>query len=261
MSKKHDLEFNKLAGSILLAGVLAMVAGIFADGLYEPKTPEKRGFHVEVSEDTGADAGKPTVEIDIGTLLASADATKGEGIAQKKCTSCHSFESGGADKVGPNLNGIMGAKIAHKDGFAYSDAVKNHGGTWGYEEMNHWLHGPAKYIKGNKMGFAGLKNDQERADVIMYLKSISPSAPGLPAPKPAAAPEAGKEAASPAVSDATPAKAGHTDNQKDTSAEIKASKDVKNPEANKEKDSTPAGTVKDPATQAVKQESKKAHKK
>lgn len=214
MSKNHDLENNKIAAGILLAGVIAMVSGILADGLYHPKTPEKRGYQIEVVEDAGGDSGKPAAMVDIGTLLAAADAGKGEGIAQKKCTSCHSFESGGADKVGPNLHGILGNKFAHKDGFAYSEAMKSHGGNWGYDEMNHWLLSPAKYIKGNKMGFAGLKNDQERADVIMYLKSISPSAPAVPAPKPAEAqPEAadaGKNAAAPAVSDAKAGKPADT---------------------------------------------------
>ncbi len=248
MSKKHDLEFNKIAGGVLLAGVIAMAAGIFADGVYQPKTPEKRGFHVEVVENTGGDAGKPEVMADIGTLLAAADAGKGEGIVQKKCSSCHDFTSGGPDKVGPNLYGIVGGKIAHKDGFAYSDAVKNHGGNWGYDELNGWLHSPAAYIKGNKMGFSGLKNDQERADVIMYLKSISSNAPALPAPKAAEAP-AVTEAAPPAIKNEKAKPASHAANQKDIKAQVKASKDVKNPEADKKIDSTPPDEIKDPARQ------------
>ena len=186
-SHGFNLEINKLAASILLAGVIAMVSGIIADILYHPEKPAKRGFHVEVAEDSGTGAAAEAVMIDAGTLLAAADAAKGEGIFQKKSTSCHTAESGGPNKVGPNLYGIAGNKIAHKSDFAYSDAVKNHGGIWGYEELNHWLYSPAKFIKGNKMGFAGLKNDQERGDVISYLKSISPSAPAVPAPKPAEA--------------------------------------------------------------------------
>lgn len=266
MSDKHSLEFNKLAASILLAGVIAMICGILADGIYEPKTPEKRGFHVEVAEDAGADAGKPEVQVDVGTLLASADAAKGNDLVQKKCVSCHDFSQGGPNKVGPNLYGIVGRGVGSKGDFPYSDAVKNHGGTWGYDELNQWLKGPAQFIKGNKMGFPGIKNEQERADVIMYLKSISPSAPAIPAPKPAAAagaaPEAGKNAASPAVSDAKnsgkPSGPGPSDTNKNVQNKVDASKDAKNPQANKEKDSgnSPAGN--DTERNAVKQESKKA---
>lgn len=183
----HNLEFNKVAGGFLLAGIIAMIAGFTADALYNPKEVKKRGFSVEVAEAT-TETAQAVAEIDIGTLLASADAARGETVAMKKCASCHTFEQGGPNKVGPNMYGIIGNKFAHIDGFAYSDAVKNHGGNWGYEELNKWLKAPATFIKGNKMAFAGLKNDAERADVIMYLKSISPKAPAVPAPKPAEAP-------------------------------------------------------------------------
>ena len=190
MSKKHSLELNKIAGGFLLAGVIGMFTGFLSDGLYSPKEVAKRGFSIEVAE---AQAGETATvaEVDIGTLLAAADAKKGEGIAQKKCTSCHSFEKGGANKVGPNLNGIVGNKVAHSDSFSYSDGVKNHGGKWGYDELNQWLKGPAAYIKGTRMAFAGIKNDAERADVIAYLKSISDGAPAFPAAK-AVAPAAKK---------------------------------------------------------------------
>ena len=185
---KHDLEFNKLAAAILFAGVIAMVCGFIADAFYQPKEAAKRGFHVDVVEDSAGDApvvAKPLV--DAGTLLAHADAAKGNDIVQKKCTSCHDFSQGGPNKVGPNLYGIVGRGVGSKADFSYSDGVKNHGGTWGYAELNQWLYAPAQYIKGTKMGFAGLKNDEERGDVIAYLKSISPGAPAIPAPAPAAA--------------------------------------------------------------------------
>lgn len=182
--KEHSLEINKIAASILLAGVIAMVCGFIADGLYTPKDAEKRGYSVEVVEETTGGAGA-AVEIDVGTLLASADAAKGGDIANKKCTSCHTFEQGGPNKVGPNLHGMIGANFAHKGDFAYSEAMKTHGGKWTYEDMNHWLKNPAKFIKGNKMAYAGIKNDQERADVIAYLASITPGAAAFPAPKPA----------------------------------------------------------------------------
>jgi cytochrome c len=188
---KHSLEFNKVAAGFLLAGIIAMVCAFVADGLYEAKDAQKRGFAVAVQEEVAGSAPVAVIEIDIGTLLASADAVKGGESAQKKCTSCHTFEHGGADKVGPNLAGIVGSKIGGKEGFAYSDSVKAHGGTWGYEELNHWLKKPSQFIKGTKMS-ASISDDADRANIIAYLKSISPSAPAYPAPKPAAVPAATK---------------------------------------------------------------------
>jgi cytochrome c len=196
---KHSLEFNKVAAGVLLAGVIAMVCGFVADGLYQDKDAEKRGYAIEVAEVATGGTAQAKVEVDIGTLMASADAAKGDAVVHKKCASCHTFEQGGPNKVGPNLYGTVGAKLGHIPGYTYSEALKAKGGTWGYEELNQWLKSPSGFIKGNKMAYAGVKNDAERADIIAYLKSISPSAPALPAPKPA-------EPAAPA---AAPAKAAH----------------------------------------------------
>lgn len=281
MSDKHSLEFNKIAASILLAGVIAMICGIFADFLYQPTEPAKLGFHVDVAE-SGGDSGKPEVQVDVGTLLASADAKNGEALVQKKCTSCHDFSQGGPNKVGPNLYGVVGRGIGSKGDFQYSDAVKGHGGNWGYEELNQWLHSPAGFIKGNKMGFAGLKNDKERGDVIAYLKTISPSAPAFPAPKPVAAAPAdngkdngkGPKANSAknldlptatnqnnlksAQRNAVDKKANNNVPSNSNAKEIEQSKDVKNPKANLQKDAHTISESGNKATQAIKDESEKA---
>jgi cytochrome c len=210
MSNKHGLEFNKIAASVLLAGVIAMICGFIADGLYTPKTPEKRGFEVEVAEVTSSGGTAAVLEADIGTLLAAADAAKGDVTTHKKCASCHTFNSGEPNKVGPNLSGVVGSKIgAHAAGYAYSAALSGHGGNWDYDSLNKWLKNPGAFVKGNKMAYAGIKNDAERADVILYLKSISPSAPGLPAPKPVEAPAEAAPAAAPAEATKAPAPAAH----------------------------------------------------
>ena len=189
-----NLEFNKIAAGVLLAGVIAMISGFVADGLYNQKDAEKRGFSVEVAQASAGGGAAAVAEVDIGTLLASADAARGSDIAHKKCTSCHNFNAGEPNKVGPTLAGTVGNKIGGHEGFTYSDAVAKHGGTWGYDELNHWLKGPGNYIAGTKMAYAGVKNDAERADVIMYLRSLSPNAPALPAPKPADKADADKDA-------------------------------------------------------------------
>jgi cytochrome c len=99
-------------------------------------------------------------------------------LAQRQCASCHSFNEGGRNGVGPNLYGIIGANHARADGFNYSAAIRGMAGKpWVYEEMNAWLANPRAYAPGNKMTYAGLASVQGRADLIAYLRSISPNAP------------------------------------------------------------------------------------
>ncbi len=111
--------------------------------------------------------------------LASADAKKGEDVA-KKCQSCHTFNQGGPTRVGPNLFGVVGRAKASLAGFAYSDALKKVGGDWTYDDLDKWIAKPTSYAPGTKMAFAGIADGQDRADVIAYLRSISPQAPPLP---------------------------------------------------------------------------------
>ena len=172
MSEKHDLEFNKLAAGILFAGVLAMIAGFIADGLYHPKTPEKTAFAIEIPEEGAAgEAAVAVVEVDINELMATADAARGEALAQKKCAACHSFDAGGSHKTGPNLHGEFAHNVAGKDGYPYSAALKAVGGQWTYEQLNQWLKNPQALAKGSKMVIKTSK-DAERADIIKYLESI-----------------------------------------------------------------------------------------
>jgi cytochrome c len=115
----------------------------------------------------------------IAPLLASADPAAGEKAA-KACASCHSFEKGGAAKVGPNLWGVVGNKHGHMEGFAYSSAITGKEGNWDYEALNQFLANPKGYAPGTKMTFAGVKKDQERANIIAWLRNQSDSPPPLP---------------------------------------------------------------------------------
>lgn len=183
-----NLEFNKIAASILLAGLIAMVAGTAAKIFYGNQPThgsheEKRGYKIEGVE---AAVGATAVAIDIPTLLAAGDATKGATIANK-CMTCHTFEKGEANKIGPNLWAILGAKTAHMEGFAYSSALAGMKGVWNYEEIWGFINNPAKYLKGTKMSFAGIKKPEELADLIAFLRTKHDNAPALPAIK---APEA-----------------------------------------------------------------------
>jgi cytochrome c len=168
-----SLELNKIAAAILLASLIAMVVGVVANVLYKPKLEVAvRGYQIEVSSGSTDVSNQPTAEeekVNIEELILNANAEAGSKII-KKCVSCHSFEQGGANKVGPNLWQVVGAKKGAKSEFPYSKALLAYGGNWDNESLFHFLKHPSKFIPGTKMSFAGIRNPQDIADVIAYLK-------------------------------------------------------------------------------------------
>jgi len=107
-------------------------------------------------------------------LLAIASIEDGKKVSSK-CTACHGFNSGGNNRIGPNLWGILGKAKAEANGFKYSDSLKGLGGIWSIEDMNLWLKSPKKYAPGNSMAFVGLRKDKDRANLLAYLNSMSES--------------------------------------------------------------------------------------
>ena len=178
-------RFNTIAGWTLFAGIVALGSSI-ASGLYfqadKPHRPHEMGFPIEGVVEPGAEEGP-----DLGTLLAAADATKGEAVFAK-CAACHTITQGGANGIGPNLFGIVGKPIGkHAPGFAYSGDLAGHGGDWDYANLDVWLKSPKAFAAGTKMTFAGLGSAEDRANLLAYLKANG-GGPDFPAP---AAPAAG----------------------------------------------------------------------
>jgi cytochrome c len=188
-------RFNTIAGWTLFAGIVGLGLSSLSGHYFKadkPHRPHKMGYVIEgvVEEDGPAAAAVP-----IETLLATADAAKGEATF-KKCMACHTITPGGANGIGPNLNGVMGKPVGkHAAGFAYSADLSGHGGNWDWANMNAWLTSPKKFAAGTKMSFAGLSDGQERANLLVYINSQGsnlplPAAPAAAAPADGAAPAA-----------------------------------------------------------------------
>lgn len=177
----NGFEFNKLFAAILAAILVAMVAGFIARKAVSPEMPEKNTYIVEGVGQTPAEiSAAPKGPAPIGPLLAAANAEAGQKAA-RTCGTCHSFGKGEAGKIGPNLYGIIGAKHAHMEGYDYSEAMKAMSGTWTFDELNEYLYSPRAHVPGTKMSFVGIKNDQDRANVIAWLRTLAESPVPLPA--------------------------------------------------------------------------------
>ena len=174
------METNKIFGAIILALLLLALFSKTGEMLVHPDYPEETAYKIDVPEEgIQNESSKEVVDPfenlpDILSLLQTASLENGEKLS-KKCSACHSFESGGANKAGPNLWNLINRKKASKEGFAYSAALVEFGGDWSYSELNKFFLKPKKYIEGTKMNFNGLKKDSDRADLIIWLRSLSDS--------------------------------------------------------------------------------------
>ena len=127
-------------------------------------------------------AGGEEPAVSLGTLLAAADAAKGQSVA-KACMACHDFAKGGPNRAGPNLWGVVGRKHGSAAGFAYSEAMAAKSAEdWTYEALNAFLKAPKEAVAGTKMTYGGMKKDKDRADLLAYLASLSDSPLPFPAP-------------------------------------------------------------------------------
>ena len=161
------MTFTKAAGGICGALLVFLLGKWAAEELYHVESYGEASYVIEVAESGEAEEVE---EVDFNTVLASADIDKGARVF-RKCSACHKLESG-ANGAGPYLHGVVGRDIAAADGFGYSDALASKDGVWTPEELYGFLEKPSSYAPGTSMGFAGLRDVQERADVIAYIDSI-----------------------------------------------------------------------------------------
>jgi cytochrome c len=170
------MDFNKGMAGILFAGIIFVATLIISEGIFSPDKLEKQAYVIDtgvsqsVNTDTSSKPAYLTGE-EFLNLVQKADVTQGENIF-KKCVACHSNQAGAVNKVGPNLWGVFDKDIASVEGFKYSATLTSLQGNWNIENLNGWLFSPRDYAKGNRMGFAGIKDDTQRASMIAYLKTL-----------------------------------------------------------------------------------------
>jgi cytochrome c len=172
-----SFEWNKIIASVLTAMIVAMVSGILAGQLVRPKPLEKPVFLPAGGEqaatapaEQSAAAGPEPIE----PLLAAATPDAGKAKV-KPCAACHTFDKGGKNGIGPNLYDVVNEPIAEgHNGYGFSPALQAHKGEkWTVDDLNKWLYNPKTFASGTKMTFPGMHNAQDRADVIVYLNSLS----------------------------------------------------------------------------------------
>ena len=178
-----SFELNKIIAAILMVALLIIGIGKLSNVIFHVEKPETPGYSVEVEQATVVSSetnSQPAEDkIDIAALIAMGDIAIGEKVF-KKCAACHSINKDGKNKIGPKLWGVMFRPVGSITDYKYSKALSEYKKEWSWEEMNGFLIKPSSWIKGNKMGFAGLKKEKDRASVILYLNQNSDNPKSLP---------------------------------------------------------------------------------
>jgi cytochrome c len=174
-----SFELNKIAGAVLATLLVVLGMQFLSSAIFTHKKLEKPGFAVAVVEKAAEGAAPVAALTPIAGLLASASVEKGALVA-KQCATCHALEKGVSKPTGPSLYGVVERERGKIDGFKYSPALVAKGGAWSYEELNAFLNNPKAAIAGTIMAYAGVKKDSDRADVILYLRSLADKPADLP---------------------------------------------------------------------------------
>ncbi len=189
------LALNKIIAGFLCACLLLIGAGKFASFMQggdehhgdhhskDEHSLSKNAYPIEVPEasitGTSAIVSTPVKIVPILALITTANIDAGKKLS-KKCAACHSFNAGGPNKVGPNLWNVLNREIGKVDSYKYSKALTAFGGEWNYSSLNKFLIKPKEYIKGTKMNYAGLRKEKDRANILLWLRSLAENPADLP---------------------------------------------------------------------------------
>ena len=177
------LEVNKILAAVILAILIIAVISLAGDLIVNIDNEKKQTAYIidvpETDSNNSETLKKSKIVEPISSLLINASIEKGEKIF-KKCGSCHNYQKGDANKVGPNLWNLINRPKASAKSFAYSKALVELGGEWTYDEIAEFLYKPKEYVKGTKMNFAGLKKVEDIANLILFLREQSENPVPLP---------------------------------------------------------------------------------
>ena len=174
-----SLEFNKMAMAVLIAAIVMMIGYFFGEAMVRPTMLAENAYFIDTGEEAVEEVEVVEVVAPIAERLLVADASGGEGLA-RACVACHSFDNGGANKIGPNLWDIVDRPMAAVEGFSYSSSLSERGGVWSYEELEGFLLAPREWVPGTTMSYSGMRKPEDRADLIAWLRSLSDSPAALP---------------------------------------------------------------------------------
>ena len=175
----NSFEINKIFTAILVTLLVVFGIGKISNIIFDKDDENIVAYKVEAPEGTSGEANAAETSVDLNALFAMADVAHGKKVF-KKCAACHSIKQGGKNKIGPKLWNVMFRPVGSIADYKYSKALSSYGKEWSWEEMNGFLIKPSAWIKGNKMGFAGLKSEKDRASVILYLNQNSDNPKPLP---------------------------------------------------------------------------------
>ncbi len=177
-----SFEINKIVAAILMVALLIIGIGKVSDVIFHVEKPKLPGYAVEIEQvasTTASTSETAEQKVDIDVLMAMGDVMSGEKIF-KKCAACHSIVKGGKNKIGPALYNVVGRQVGGVSDYKYSKALAGYDKLWTVEELNGFLLKPAKWIKGTKMAYAGLRKEKDRASIIKYLNQNSDNPQPLP---------------------------------------------------------------------------------
>jgi cytochrome c len=178
-----SFELNKIIAAVLMVALLVIGIGKISNLIFHVEKPKTPGYAIEEEQASGSTVSATDEiteeKVDIAALMAMGDASNGEKIF-KKCAACHSIVKGGKNKIGPALYNVVGRKVGGVGDYKYSKALAAYDKEWTVEELNGFLIKPAKWIKGTKMAYAGLRKESDRASVIKYLNQSSDNPQPLP---------------------------------------------------------------------------------
>ncbi len=174
----NSFEINKIITAILVTVLIVFGIGKISNIIFDKNETNVVAYKVDAPEGLAVQASTET-SVNLSALLAMGDISHGEKVF-KKCAACHSIKKGGGNKIGPKLWNVMFRPVGAIADYKYSKALSSYGKERTWEEMNGFLIKPSSWIKGNKMGFAGLKKEKDRASILLYLNQNSDNPKSLP---------------------------------------------------------------------------------